>query len=135
MWLRRLLVSPKTGELVAMESRRRIFPRGLRRFVVVRDQVCRTPWCGAPIRHIDHVVPAAAGGPTSAGNGQGLCVACNLAREAPGMVAAPGPRDTDGSVTTRTATGHEYTSRPPPVPGARDPVATESLLCHTSVNT
>ncbi len=121
VWLRRLFVSPETGELVGMESRRRIFPRGLRRFLVVRDQVCRTPWCGAPIRHIDHVVPAAVGGPTSADNGQGLCEACNLAREAPGMVDRAGPRGSSESVTTRTATGHEYTSRPPPVPGVRPP--------------
>ena len=121
VWLRRLFASPETGELVAMESRRRIFPRGLRRFLVIRDRVCRTPWCGAPIRHIDHVIPAAAGGPTSADNGQGLCQACNLAREAPGMLARPGPRGSGDSVTTRTPTGHEYTSRPPPLPGARPP--------------
>jgi Domain of unknown function (DUF222) len=121
VWLRRLFVCPETAELVAMESRRRIFPQGLRRFVVVRDRVCRTLWCGAPIRHIDHVAPAAAGGPTSAGNGQGLCEACNLAREAPGMLARPGPRGSGESVTTRTATGHEYTSRPPPLPGAPTP--------------
>lgn len=135
VWLRRLYVSPDTGELVAMESRRRIFPRRLRRLLVVRDHVCRTPWCGAPIRHIDHVVPAAAGGPTSAENGQGLCEACNLARQAPGMLARPGPRGSGDFVTTRTPTGHEYTSRPPPLPGAPSPKEKpagddESLLEH-----
>jgi hypothetical protein len=119
VWLRRLYLSPETGELVAMESRRRIFPRGLRRFLVLRDQLCRTPFCGAPIRHSDHVVPAAASGPTSADNGQGLCEACNLARQAPGMRAGPGPRGSGDSVTTTTPTGHQYTSRPPPLPGAR----------------
>ncbi|MDQ1615309.1 MAG: hypothetical protein QOJ60_1248 [Actinomycetota bacterium] len=119
VWLRRLYLSPETGELVAMDSRRRIFPRGLRRFLVLRDQVCRNSWCGAPIRHSDHVIPAQAGGRTSADNGQGLCEACNLARQAPGMRAVPGPGGSGESVTTTTPTGHEYTSRPPPLPGAR----------------
>ena len=64
VWLRRLYASPTTGELVAMDSRARLFPAGLARFIRLRDQVCRTPWCDAPIRHIDHVVPHVAGGPT-----------------------------------------------------------------------
>jgi hypothetical protein len=119
VWLRRLYLSPETGGLVAMDSRRRIFPRGLRRFLVLRDQVCRNSWCGAPIRHSDHVIPAQAGGRTSADNGQGLCEACNLARQAPGMRAVPGRGGSGESVTTTTPTGHEYTSRPPPLPGAR----------------
>jgi hypothetical protein len=31
--------------------------RGIRRFLVLRDQICRTPWCNVPIRHADHVIP------------------------------------------------------------------------------
>ena len=73
------------GNLVAMDARARLFPEGLARLLRVRDQgLCRTPWCDAPIAHLDHVVPAAAGGPTSASNGQGLCAGCNLTKEAPG---------------------------------------------------
>ncbi|MFI7589550.1 DUF222 domain-containing protein [Spongisporangium articulatum] len=78
--VRRLWSSPETGELVQMEARSRQFPAGLRRFIVARDQYCRTPWCDAPIRQIDHVLPYADGGPTSAANGQGLCQWCNLAK-------------------------------------------------------
>ena len=112
VWLRRLYASPTSGELVAMDSRARIFPAGLARFVRLRDQVCRTPWCDAPIRHIDHVVPHAAGGATGATNGAGLCEACNYAKDAPRWRARPGP---DGTVTTTTPTGHTRTTRPPPV--------------------
>lgn len=112
VWLRRLYASPTTGELVAMDSRARLFPAGLARFIRLRDQVCRTPWCDAPIRHIDHVHRHAAGGSTSAGNGQGLCEACNHAKEAPRWRARPGP---GGTVTTTTPTGHTHTTRPPPV--------------------
>lgn len=112
VWLRRLYASPTTGELVAMDSRARVFPAGLARFIRLRDQVCRTPWCDAPIRHIDHVRRRAGGGETSADNGEGLCEACNYAKEAPRWRARPGP---GGTVTITTPTGHTRTTRPPPV--------------------
>jgi hypothetical protein len=113
--LRRLLTEPATGQLVAMESRSRQFPRGLRRFLDLRDQTCRTPWCGAPVRHIDHVVPDAEGGATSAANGQGLCEACNYVKQLPGWASREGPasRLGDHRVETLTPTGHVYRSRAP----------------------
>ena len=120
-WVRRLYTSPTDGELVAMDSRRRFFPSGLRRFLVVRDEVCRNAWCDAPIRHVDHPVPVADGGETSADNGQCLCELCNQAKEAPGWSAAPtpaGPR-TAQSVTVTTPTGHRYATRAPDPPGNR----------------
>ncbi|GAA2180104.1 HNH endonuclease signature motif containing protein [Brooklawnia cerclae] len=113
-WIRRLYARPEDGRLVAMESTRRLFPAGLRRYIAARDAgTCRTPWCGAPIGHIDHIVAVQAGGPTTAANGQGLCVHCNQAKQAPGWRAAPGP---DGAVTITTPTGHRYASLPPPLP-------------------
>ena len=72
VWVRRLYRNRVSGDLVAMDSRRRKFPQGLRRSLGVRDEVCRTPWCEAPIRHADHVVRAADGGETTAANGPGL---------------------------------------------------------------
>lgn len=121
VWLRRLYTSPTTGELASLDSRRRIFPARIRRFLVVRDEVCRNPWCDAPVRHADHPVPAAAGGETSADNGQGLCELCNQAKEAPGWSATPtraGPR-TAHTITVTTPTGHRYTTRAPDPPGGR----------------
>ena len=118
VWLRRLFLSPDTGQLVAMDSRRRLFDGALRRLVVLRDQQCRTPWCDAPIRHVDHVVPAADGGTTSADNGQGLCEACNYAKQSTSLRQRPG---SEGSVETVTATGHRYRSAPPRLPGAPPP--------------
>ena len=112
VWLRRLYASPTTGELVAMDSRARLFPAGLARFIRLRDQVCRTPWCDASIRHTDHVQRHDDGGPTSGRNGQGACEACNYAKEAPRWRARPEP---DGSVTTTLPTGHTYSTRPPPI--------------------
>jgi hypothetical protein len=112
VWIRRLYASPTTGELVAMDSRARLFPAGLARFIRLRDQVCRTSWCDAPIRHTDHVQRHDDGGPTSDRNGQGTCEACNYAKEAPRWRARPQP---DGSVTTTLPTGHTYSTRPPPI--------------------
>ena len=79
--LRRLFLHPTTGELVAVESRAREFPAALKRFLNWRDGSCRAPYCDAPLRHHDHIVPASNGGPTSLDNGQGACAYCNLARE------------------------------------------------------
>jgi hypothetical protein len=78
---RRLYASPRGDELVAMESRARAFPVGLARLIRWRDVTCRTPWCNAVIRQIDHVQAHRKGGRTSLENGQGLCVRCNLAKE------------------------------------------------------
>ncbi len=83
-WLRRLYATPDTGRLIGMDSQRRIFPAGLAKFIEVRDQFCRTPWCDAPIRHIDHAQPHHQDGATSEDNGNGLCEQCNYARQALG---------------------------------------------------
>jgi len=111
VWLRRLYFDH--GRLVAMEATQRTFPEGLRRFIVARDQVCRTPWCDAPIRHLDHPRPHQAGGETSEWNGQGLCVTCNHAKEGHRWRSRPGPSGAGDRVIITTPTGHRYTSRPP----------------------
>jgi hypothetical protein len=76
--LRRLYRHPRSGALVAMESQSRCFPRGLAKFIGLRDLSCRTPYCDAPIRHRDHAQPRNRGGPTSARNGLGMCERCKL---------------------------------------------------------
>lgn len=121
VWLRRLYTAPGTGELIAEDSRSRFFPQGMRRFIEVRDNLCRTPYCDAPIRHIDHIVPWRRGGSTSLDNGAGLCEACNHTKENPGWSSKtePGRNDTDSvhTLEVRTPTGHSYRSQAPPLPG------------------
>lgn len=119
VWIRRLYTAPGTGQLLGMDSKARKFPDGIRRMIMARDAVCPTPWCGAPIRHTDHIVAWSEGGPTALANGQGLCERCNQAKEAEGWAAKPvkGPRQT---VETTTPTGHTYTSTAPPLPGTRE---------------
>jgi hypothetical protein len=115
-WIRRLYTAPGTGDLVAMDSQRRLFPSPLRRFIQIRDDTCRTPYCDAPIRHHDHIIPWHNGGPTSLSNSAGLCEACNHTKELPGWKARPrpGPRHT---IELTTPTGHTYYSTAPPLPG------------------
>jgi hypothetical protein len=116
IWLRRLYTAPDTGDLVAMDSKRRLFPPPLRRFIQVRDDTCRTPYCDAPIRHHDHIIPWHNNGPTTLENGAGLCEACNHTKELPGWKTRPrpGPRHT---IEITTPTGHTYQSTAPPLPG------------------
>jgi hypothetical protein len=115
-WLRRLYTAPGSGDLIAMDSRARLFPSGLRRVIQARDDTCRTPYCDALIRHHDHIIPWREGGSTSLNNGEGLCEGCNQSKETPGWGAEPrpGPRHT---VQLRTPTGHSYQSTAPPLPG------------------
>ncbi len=133
VWVRRLLTSPVDGSVSEVERRRRLFTGHLRRTLIHRDQVCRTPWCGAPIRHLDHATAAHRDGPTSLDNGQGLCERCNYTKEVPGWTtttnvgpdewardrSAPNELDSVARVI-QTPTGHRYRSGPPPaIPGTR----------------
>ena len=111
-WVRRLYAKPESGELVAMDSKSRRFTGKLAEYLRLRDQFCRNPWCNARIRHLDHAVRRADGGPTSAVNGQGVCECCNQAKEAYGWSARPRPGPTH-TIETVTPTGHRYTSTPP----------------------
>jgi HNH endonuclease len=97
-----------------MDSIARFFPPGLAAFLRIRDRWCRTKYCGARIRHGDHVVQSADGGRSDEPNGQCLCELCNHAKQADGWTARPrpGPRHT---VETRTPTGHTYTTVADPV--------------------
>ena len=136
VWLRRLYTSPDGRDLVAMDARGRTFRGLLRRMLVLRDDVCATPWCDAPIVHADHTRPAREGGPTSYHNGSGTCARCNQTKEAPGWLVevvhrGPGirggpPRD----VRVTTPTHHAYRSQAPPLLGwgGPEPSSSASLL-------
>jgi hypothetical protein len=126
VWLRRLYTGPDRRDLVAMDSRRRRFTGLLRRMLVLRDDVCITPWCDAPIVQADHANPAREGGPTSWTNGSGACARCNQVKEARGWrveVIRGSPRE----LTVTTPTGRRHASLAPPLLGwGSDP--TQSVL-------
>jgi hypothetical protein len=113
--LRRLYAHPRSGALVAMESRARNFPAGLAAFIGMRDDRCRTPYCDAPIRHRDHATPHASGGPTAVVNGLGMCERCNYVKENAGWHVCAGVDET-GTHTAEfvTPTGGRHRSTAPP---------------------
>jgi hypothetical protein len=116
--LRRLYAAPLSGQLVAADSKSTKFRGGLADLIRLRDEdICRTLWCDAPARPVDHARSLAEGGETDQFNGQGLCEACNIAKEALGWTARPRPGPGDHVVDTVTPTGHRYTSRAPDVRG------------------
>jgi hypothetical protein len=123
VWVRRLFTEPTGRDLVALESTASLFPPKLIDYLVLRDDVCRTPWCGAPIAHADHINPRHAGGKSTATNGQGSCAHCNLTKEAPGWhheVTATGlhhPSEGSHAIVITTPTGHTYHSTAPPLLG------------------
>jgi len=112
--IRRLFAD--TDHLVAMESTSRTFDGLLRAFITIRDRRCRTPWCDAPIRHLDHPRPAAAGGRTSLHNSQGLCESCNYVKEEPGWTAEVVSTAViePHIIEVTDPIGHHHSSREPP---------------------
>jgi hypothetical protein len=87
VFLRRLFTDPVTGTVAQVDPRRRRFTGTLAALLLHRDRYCRTPFCEAPIRHLDHIRPHATGGPTTATNGRGLCERCNYINQLPGWTA------------------------------------------------
>ena len=128
VWVRRLYTTPDGRDLVAMDSRRRVFGGMLRRMLVLRDDVCTTSWCEAPIVHADHATPVRQHGETSFVEGNGKCARCNHVKEAPGWrtrVILTGAGHRGGEDTSRarrvvqvtTPLGHSYAAEPPPLLG------------------
>ena len=117
VWLRRLYTGPDGRDLVAMDSRRRVFGGLLRRMLVLRDDVCTTPWCEAPIVHADHTTPIRLDGRTTFHEGAGTCARCNQTKEAPGWRHRVTVREAQRVVEVRSPLGHHYVSEPPPLLG------------------
>ena len=113
IWIRRLFTHPDTGDLLTTDARRRDFPPAARVFLAARDQLCRTPWCGAAIRQADHAVAFSKGGPTTLTNGNGRCTTCNLVKDLDGWTTRV---DDTGIISTTTSTGHAHAGRPPNPP-------------------
>ena len=109
---KRIFTSATTGEVLAMDSRSRFFPKALAELVLLRDRTCRGPYCDAPITTIDHIHRHAQGGPTTIENAQGLCTRCNLAKEAL-TVTTTTTNTTPHTTTWTTPTGRTYTSTTP----------------------
>ena len=87
--LRALFCDPADGRLVAMDAKTRRFAGGLRQFALYRDQQCRLS--GGRIVDVDHIDEHRLGGPTVAGNGQGLGKDAHVVKDHPGIGVAALP--------------------------------------------
>ena len=121
-WLRRLYTHPGTGELIGMDSRARLFPPGHRRFIQTRDDTCRTPYCDAPIRHLDHIIPWHTGGQTTTHQRRRTLRSLQPHQRNPRLESTPQPRtrirlEQRSTPRITTPTGHTYHSTAPPLPG------------------
>jgi hypothetical protein len=118
-WWRRLFTGPHGG-VVGGDRARRCFDGTLAALVGYRDGGrCREPFCDAPAREVDHIVPHRSGGPTTFTNGRSACVRSNQVREMPGWVVRlvhDGRGVHPHTVITVTPTGHTYVSRAGPAP-------------------
>ena len=118
-WWRRLFTAPHGG-VVGGDPGRRCFDGTLAALIGYREgERCREPFCDAPARQVDHIVPHRAGGPTTFANGRAVCVRSNQVREMPGWsvrLVHDGLGEQPHTVTTSTPTGHSYTSRAGPAP-------------------
>ncbi|WP_116952445.1 HNH endonuclease signature motif containing protein [Jiangella endophytica] len=107
-WLR---ADPATGQLLDLGRTRYRPSRALARFITARDRTCRMPGCHRSARaaDIDHIVPFAAGGPTSRANLQALCETHHLIKHLGRWSAERRP---GGSTRWTSPTGHRYLKRP-----------------------
>ncbi|MFC7487374.1 HNH endonuclease signature motif containing protein [Knoellia sp. CPCC 206453] len=121
VWLRRLFTDPTGRDLVALDSTRRRFQGGLRKFIELRDPTCRVPWCDAPAFETDHVQPVHDGGPTTGANADGLCQRHNLVKEEVGWYFTVRSTGLDGTgphgIRIQTPTGRIHDSTAPPILG------------------
>ena len=126
VWVRRLFTDPVEDTLTHRDPRRRAFTGSLRETLIARDITCRTPWCDAPVRHADHILPHAQDGQTSLDNGQGLCEACNYTKHTPGWTHHPITQP-HGTTTIRITTPprHTHHTTPPPILDSLHPLAPE----------
>lgn len=132
--IRRLFLHPTSGELVAVESRSREFPAAMKRFLAWRDVTCRAPYCDAPVRQHDHIVPVSLGGAASLDNGQALCAFCNMHKEedtariervehVEGLAPDAAPAESPGHLVSWTGHGGTVVVTAPPRLGPVTPGA------------
>jgi hypothetical protein len=114
-WWRRLYAAPFGGP-IGGDPQRRHFDGFMKKLIMIRDRVCRDPYCDAPIRHIDHIQRYSDGGLTIYSNGRGECERGNYMREMPGWTIKIITSGLDGqphTIKIATPTGHTYLSRAP----------------------
>lgn len=114
--LSRIYTAPGDQDLISMDSKARIFPEKLKKFISIRDRHCRTPFCDGIVEEADHVKQYAKGGKTSVHNCCGRCKACNKTKEARGWFEFTLLKD-QHTMLINPVSGMSYRSTAPPATG------------------
>ncbi|WP_210479271.1 HNH endonuclease signature motif containing protein [Naasia sp. SYSU D00948] len=119
----RMLTDPETGAALSFGRATYRVPAELRRYLRVRDEVCRFVGCtrAASRCDVDHTVPWAEDGETVAHNLAHLCRGHHRLKGGSRWRATQSATG-DGTITWTSPTGRTYTSRPAtklPPPGRR----------------
>lgn len=124
----RVLTDPLTGIPIAADTYRP--PAELARFIEARDQDCRAPGCRRPaIRcDLDHTIPYAEGGTTSADNLAALCRYHHVAKHR-GWTVVQGP---NGQLTWMSPTGTTSIESPEPLGTPMSTAEVEYLIEHAT---
>jgi hypothetical protein len=109
----RILTHPETGVVLSVGRDRYKVPKGLRRYLQIRDLTCRFPGCSMAARRsdIDHTLDWQFEGETTSGNLAHLCAGHHTLK---GNTAWTVTQATDGSgvLTWTTPTGRSYRTFP-----------------------
>ncbi|WP_345472207.1 DUF222 domain-containing protein [Glutamicibacter ectropisis] len=114
--LSRIYTAPGDQDLISMDSKARIFPQKLKKFISIRDRHCRTPFCDGIVEEADHVKQYAKGGKTTARNCCGRCALCNKTKQAEGWFEYTMLKD-DHAMLINPVSGMSYRSTAPPATG------------------
>lgn len=101
----------RDGQLLATLPSLQTVPAHLRKAVMLRDEACRINSCDAPIAEIHHLIYLSQGGPTTMSNLAGLCwYHHDMIHNKHWTLTG----DANHELTlTNTATGQQWTNRPP----------------------
>lgn len=108
---RRVLTHPVSGVILAVESRKRKIPPGLRAFLGLRDGTCRMPGCNRSVAHcdLDHIEEWQDGGAHAADNLAHLCPKHHDEKHHTPIHERLLP---SGDIEWTMASGHVYVSEP-----------------------
>ena len=129
-WIR-LLTDPETATVLSFGQKVYKVPPALRRYLVVRDEVCRFVGCTRAAKYcdVDHTVPWIEDGETIASNLAHLCRGHHLLKGSGRWRVGHDPGGT-GVLTWTSWTGRTYTSEPAvklPPSRRRGPVVSKLL--------
>ncbi|TFD15975.1 HNH endonuclease [Cryobacterium sp. TMT1-21] len=128
----RLLVHPETGVVLSVGRDRYKVPKDLKKYLRVRDEICRLPGCNRSAAHsdIDHSLDWQFNGLTAEDNLAHLCPPCHALKSETGWTVK---HLEDGVLQWRSPSGRAFMSEPATVIRAVEPEPPPGESAKTSV--